>query len=188
MLIAILEPKPDFDQLTGEGDSAYRSPTKTKKAAFPRGLFLFKLQVEMTATNPTEKPPHGWGTPRVPSPIDVHVGRRIRSRRRFLGMTQKTLAKALDITFQQLQKYEVGGNRVSASRLSEIAGFLRVPVSFFFSGIDGEKLTPAEQVSRERMERHETFELIQYYYAIPDENVRLQFLQMVKAIATTSSR
>jgi transcriptional regulator with XRE-family HTH domain len=63
---------------------------------------------------------------------EVHIGKRIRVRRRSLGMTQTTLAKALDITYQQVQKYEVGINRVSASRLSAIAEFLRVPVSFFF--------------------------------------------------------
>lgn len=140
----------------------------------------------MTVTNPTWNPMHGWATPRVANEIDAHVGRRIRTRRRFLGITQKTLAKALDITFQQVQKYETGANRVSASRLSAIAEFFRVPVSFFFSGIDGKKFTPAELVSRERMERHETFELIELYYAIPDENVRQQFLEMVKAIAASS--
>jgi transcriptional regulator with XRE-family HTH domain len=66
------------------------------------------------------------------NPIDVQIGKRIRLRRRFLGMNQTTLANALDITYQQVQKYEVGINRVSASRLSAMAVFLRVPVSFFF--------------------------------------------------------
>jgi transcriptional regulator with XRE-family HTH domain len=113
----------------------------------------------------------------------MHVGKRIRMRRLFRGMTQATLAEALDITFQQVQKYETGANRVSASRLAAMAAFLRVPVSFFFRGIDGEKLTPAEQVLRERMERPDTFELVRLYYEIPDERVRGQFLEMVKAIA-----
>ena len=140
----------------------------------------------MATTNSTEKRTQNWDAPRVPNAIDAHVGKRIRIRRLFLGMTQKTLAKALDITFQQVQKYETGANRVSASRLSEIAEFLRVPASFFFSGIDGKKLTAAELAARERMERRETFELIELYYAIPDENVRRQFLEMAKAIAAVS--
>jgi transcriptional regulator with XRE-family HTH domain len=109
-------------------------------------------------------------------------------RRLFLGMNQETLANALGLTFQQVQKYEGGANRVSASRLSAMADTLDVPISFFFSDlmVDDEKQTPAEQVSRERMERPETIELIRLYYAIPDENVRQQFLQMVKAVATAT--
>ena len=109
-------------------------------------------------------------------------------RRLFLGMNQETLANALGLTFQQVQKYEGSANRVSASRLSAMADTLDVPISFFFSDlmVDDEKQTPAEQVSRERMERPETIELIRLYYAIPDENVRQQFLQMVKAVATAT--
>jgi transcriptional regulator with XRE-family HTH domain len=110
-------------------------------------------------------------------------------RRLFLGMNQETLANALGLTFQQVQKYEGGANRVSASRLSAMAEILGVPISFFFGDltVDDEKQTPAEQVSRERMERTETIELIRLYYAIPDENVRQQFLQMVKAVAHATS-
>jgi transcriptional regulator with XRE-family HTH domain len=137
----------------------------------------------MTTTNPIKRPAYGRGTG-VPNPIDVHVGKRIRTRRLFLGMNQETLANALGLTFQQVQKYEGGTNRVSASRLSATADILGVPVSFFFGELgDGEKLTPAEQVSRERMERPETIQLVRLYYAIPDENVRHEFLEMVKAIA-----
>jgi len=135
----------------------------------------------------TEKPAYGRGTG-VPNPIDVHVGKRIRSRRLFLGMNQTTFGKALGLTFQQVQKYELGANRVSASRLLAMADILGVPVPFFFDDIllHGETPTPGEQESRERMERTETIKLIRLYYAIPDENVRHQFLQMVKAIAASS--
>lgn len=110
-------------------------------------------------------------------------------RRLFLGMNQETLANALGLTFQQVQKYEGGANRVSASRLSAMADILGVPISFFFGDLqlDDEKQTPAEQITRERMERPETIELIRLYYAIPDENVRQQFLQMVKAVATATN-
>lgn len=130
---------------------------------------------------------YGRGTG-IPNPIDVHVGKRIRIRRMLIGMNQQTLADRLDLTFQQVQKYEGGANRVSASRLSAMADILGVPVSFFFDNLQlaGKKQTPAEQVSRERMERPETIELIRLYYAIPDENMRHQFLEMAKAIARSS--
>jgi DNA-binding XRE family transcriptional regulator len=75
---------------------------------------------------------YGRGTG-VPHPTDMHVGKRIRTRRRFLGMNQQTLADKLGLAFQQVQKYEAGANRVGASALSTIADALRVPVSFFFA-------------------------------------------------------
>lgn len=71
-----------------------------------------------------------------PNPIDVHVGRRVRLRRKELGISQERLADGLDLTFQQVQKYERGSNRISASKLYEIARVLRVPVAFFFEGLD----------------------------------------------------
>jgi transcriptional regulator with XRE-family HTH domain len=130
---------------------------------------------------------YGRGTG-IPHPIDVHVGKRIRMRRLFLGMNQETLANALGVTFQQVQKYESGSNRVSASRLSAVADILRVPISFFFGDLQlgDTPQTPAAQESRERMERPETIELIRLYYQIPDPNVRHQFLEMVKAVAAAT--
>ena len=116
----------------------------------------------------------------VPHPVDVHVGQRIRTRRRLLGMNQAALARALDLTFQQVQKYEHGTNRVSASKLSAIADVLGVPVSFFF--VEGSRDHDA------RMEEPETIELVRRYYAIPDARVCQQFLQMVKAVAESSER
>lgn len=135
---------------------------------------------------PKPAPKYGRGTG-IPNPIDVHVGGRIRMRRLLLGMNQETLANALGLTFQQVQKYEGGANRVSASRLSAMADILGVPISFFFGDLqlDDAKQTPAEQVSRERMERPETIELIRLYYAIPDAKVRHQFHEMVKAVASS---
>jgi transcriptional regulator with XRE-family HTH domain len=111
-------------------------------------------------------------------------------RRLFLGMNQETLANALGLTFQQVQKYEGGANRVSASRLAAMADILGVPISFFFSDValDSSNQTPEEQESRERMERPETIELIRMYYAIPDAQVRQQFLEMVKAVAAATKR
>lgn len=77
-------------------------------------------------------------------PVDVHVGARIRQRRFLVGMTQQVLAARLGVTFQQLQKYEVGANRVSASRLWDIARLLDVPVSFFFEGFSEAQGAAAE--------------------------------------------
>jgi transcriptional regulator with XRE-family HTH domain len=134
-----------------------------------------------STTVPSAKPVRRYGRGSgVPHPIDVHVGKRIRARRLLLGMNQQTLASALNLTFQQVQKYEHGANRVSASRLSVIADVLRVPVSFFFIE------RPSDHDPR--MEQPETIELVRCYYAIPDERVRQQFLQMVKAVAGRSSR
>jgi len=123
----------------------------------------------------------------VPEPVDVHVGARIRTRRLLIGMNQETLARALGLTFQQVQKYEGGANRVSASRLSEIAKILKVPVSFFFSDLESGSAEPSprEREERERMQRPETIELVRSYYAISDQRTRQQFLEMVKAAAQT---
>jgi transcriptional regulator with XRE-family HTH domain len=74
-----------------------------------------------------------------PNPIDIHVGSRIRLRRTMLGMSQEKLGESLGITFQQIQKYEKGTNRVGASRLQNIAGILNVPVSFFFEDAPGDQ-------------------------------------------------
>src|SRR6187455_2972368 len=71
---------------------------------------------------------------KVPNPIDKHVGSRVRMRRMMLGMSQEKLGDALGLTFQQVQKYEKGTNRIGASRLQQIAHFLQVPVAFFFEG------------------------------------------------------
>jgi transcriptional regulator with XRE-family HTH domain len=127
-----------------------------------------------------QSPSYGRGTG-IPNPIDVHVGKRIRMRRLFLGMNQTDLADALGLTFQQVQKYEHGANRVSASRLSATADILGVPISFFFRGLTAG--TPEETALRERLERPETIELVRLYYAIPDQRVRQQFLEMVKVVA-----
>src|SRR5215212_8586427 len=73
---------------------------------------------------------------RMPNPVDLHVGARIRMRRKILGVSQEKLADDLGLTFQQVQKYERGANRVSASKLYEIARSLQTPVAFFFEGLN----------------------------------------------------
>ena len=127
---------------------------------------------------------YGRGTG-VPNPIDIHVGGRIRMRRLLLGMNQETLANALGLTFQQVQKYEGGANRVSASRLSAMAEILGVPISYFFGDLrsDDSELSSEDREWREHLQRPETIELIRMYYAIPDPKVRRQFLDMAKTLA-----
>jgi len=131
---------------------------------------------------------YGRGTG-VPNPIDVHVGNRIRMRRLLLGMNQETLANALGLTFQQVQKYEGGANRVSASRLSAMAEILGVPISYFFGDLraDDAEVSPEDQQWREYLQRPETIEFIRLYYAIPDVRARHQFLEMTKTLAEISS-
>ncbi len=106
-------------------------------------------------------------------------------RRLLLGMNQETLANALGLTFQQVQKYEGGANRVSASRLSEMARVLKVPISYFFSDLAaGEsEASPEDREWREHLQRPETIEFIRLFYAIADPRVRRQFLEMTKTLA-----
>jgi transcriptional regulator with XRE-family HTH domain len=132
---------------------------------------------------------YGRGTG-VPNPVDVHVGARVRTRRLLIGMNQETLARALGLTFQQVQKYEGGANRVSASRLSQIADILGVPISYFFNDLepDGGEPSQHDAEARERLQRPETIELIRSYYAISNQEIRRQFLEMVKTVAQSQQR
>jgi transcriptional regulator with XRE-family HTH domain len=133
---------------------------------------------------PNASPKYGRGTG-VPNPIDVHVGGRIRMRRLLLGMNQETLANALGLTFQQVQKYEGGANRVSASRLSAMADILGVPISYFFGDLrpDDAEISAEDRQWREHLQRPETIEFIRLYYAISDGKIRRQFLEMAKTVA-----
>ena len=112
-------------------------------------------------------------------PVDVHVGKRIRHRRWLVGMTQQQLAENVGIKFQQIQKYETGMNRVSASRLWDIAASLAVPVSFFFEGLEGTTAqvdVPSEgDVPVDILKDKEALELVRSYYAIPETQRRRLF-------------
>lgn len=113
-------------------------------------------------------------------PVDVHVGKRVRHRRWMVGMTQQQLGDIVGIKFQQIQKYETGMNRISASRLWDIAQALDVSISFFFEGFDGEE-TAAEAAVVEASQRgdlladKEALELVRSYYAIPEAQRRRLF-------------
>ena len=133
--------------------------------------------------------------------IDMHVGKRVRLRRTLLGMSQEQLGTELNITFQQVQKYERGANRISASRLWDIGQILDVPISYFFDDMsqDSMKSSPrrigrggtvinqnGDQL-RDPMARRETLELVRTYYTIEKPIVRKRISEMVKSIATTLS-
>src|SRR5579871_1166769 len=117
-----------------------------------------------------------------PNPIDVHVGARVRLRRTLLGMSQEKLGDAIGLTFQQVQKYERGANRIGASRLFDLSKVLDVPVSFFFEempSVSGHErhaaVTAAEARSEgepDPMAKRETLELVRAYYRIPDAHLR----------------
>lgn len=118
--------------------------------------------------------------------VDVHVGKRIRQRRWLVGMTQQKLAEAVGIKFQQIQKYETGANRVSASRLWDIGDALDVDVSFFFEGLREESSDkPAEQspaVPADMMGDKEAMDLVRSYYAIP-ENQRRRLFELARVLS-----
>ncbi|MDG1288254.1 MAG: helix-turn-helix transcriptional regulator [Lentibacter sp.] len=117
-------------------------------------------------------------------PVDVHVGKRVRHRRWLVGMTQQQLAEKVGIKFQQIQKYETGANRVSASRLWDISEVLDVPVSFFFEGLDVDQAAVAkeERMPSDLMGDKEAMELIRSYYSIP-ENQRKRLFDLARVLS-----
>ncbi|SLN42016.1 transcriptional repressor DicA [Roseovarius gaetbuli] len=121
----------------------------------------------------------------MPHPVDVHVGKRIRHRRWLVGMTQQQLAESVGIKFQQIQKYETGANRVSASRLWDIADSLEVEISFFFEGIEHEGDAPREKsdnVPSDILGDKEALDLVRSYYAIP-ENQRRRLFDLARVLS-----
>ena len=117
-------------------------------------------------------------------PVDVHVGKRVRHRRWLIGMTQQQLAEQVGIKFQQIQKYETGANRISASRLWDIAEALEVPVSFFFEGLDdsGKAEGSGTMLPDDLMGRKEALDLVRSYYAIP-ENQRRRLFELARVLS-----
>jgi len=131
--------------------------------------------------------------------IDMHVGKRVRLRRTLLGMSQEQLGAELNITFQQVQKYERGANRISASRLWDISQILDVPISYFLDDMSENTMRSSprwvsrgdvmdamtSQPLKDPMARRETLELVRAYYTIEKPAVRKRIAEMVKSIATT---
>jgi transcriptional regulator with XRE-family HTH domain len=132
-----------------------------------------------------------------PNPIDVHVGSRVRLRRNMLGLSQEKLGEAIGLTFQQVQKYERGANRIGASRLHDLSRVLDVPVSFFFDDMDpvrapaipaGFAEPPGEAFDSDPLRRRETIELVGAFYEIEDPVVRRRLFDLAKALAAPADR
>ncbi len=127
---------------------------------------------------------------RAPNPVDLHVGGRVRMRRKVLGVSQERLAEALGLTFQQVQKYERGANRVSASKLYEIARFLAAPVSYFFEGLSDPSIPGSagavsdgpEQVVHDFLMTPEGLELAAVFPKIRRPRLRRRILELVRAL------
>lgn len=136
------------------------------------------------------------GRPGVPNPIDIHVGGRVRLRRTLLGMSQEKLGEMIGLTFQQVQKYEWGTNRIGASRLYDLSRVLDVPIDFFYDDMPLEtsgqsprlraglaEATPEIHAKADPMSRRETLELIRAYYKIKDPTVRQGIFDLCRAMA-----
>ncbi len=132
-------------------------------------------------------------TMRRPSSVDVHVGGRVRVRRRLINMTQETLADLIDVTFQQVQKYERGSNRISASKLFAIADALEVPINYFFEGLDqpgpgaGGRDHAPEQTVQSFLRTSEGIELARLFPRIARGPLRRRILDLVRAAALDSA-
>lgn len=133
---------------------------------------------------------------KTPNPIDVHVGSRLRMRRMLIGMSQEKLGESLDVTFQQIQKYEKGSNRVSASRLFDISLILGVPVQFFFDDIKLGSDTK-NSASREQAEAMQMIDflsssdgalLVRTFSGIEDAEIRRSIIDLVKSISDSGTR
>jgi transcriptional regulator with XRE-family HTH domain len=131
-----------------------------------------------------------------PNPVDVHVGARVRLRRTLLGMSQEKLGEAIGLTFQQVQKYERGANRIGASRLWDLSRVLDCPMSFFFEEMDDETASSSprnlsgdsrdlEPRDNDPMTKRETLELVRAYYRINDYHVRRRIYELAKSLAST---
>ncbi len=133
---------------------------------------------------------------KTPHPIDIHVGARVKLRRTLLGMSQDKLGEALGLTFQQVQKYEKGVNRIGASRIFEISRILDVPIQYLFDDFSGEKAEAMGFAERgegdvsfmEMLNTPDGVQLCRYYADIQDPKVRKGVLDLVKAIAEGATR
>ena len=151
--------------------------------------------------------PFTRSTSGAPNPVDVHVGNRIRLRRTLLGYSQQFMARKLGLTFQQIQKYEKGCNRVGASRLWDISKVLKVSMDFFFEDMDKdiEYQSPmmqtmpdgegymmlnedVDELELDPMKKQETMELVRAYYRITNRALAKQVFDLVVSLSKTSSK
>ena len=127
---------------------------------------------------------------KAPNPIDKHVGSRVRMRRMMLGMSQEKLGDALGLTFQQVQKYEKGSNRIGASRLQQISEILQVPVSFFFEGAPpppgretGFEDAPSPAYVADFLATSDGLTLVKAFMRIPNSKLRRRIVELVEEMA-----
>jgi transcriptional regulator with XRE-family HTH domain len=129
---------------------------------------------------------------KVPNPVDKHVGSRVRMRRMMLSMSQEKLGDALHLTFQQVQKYEKGTNRIGASRLQQISHILQVPVSFFFEGAPSPETmvgmgeAPSPAYVADFLSSSDGLALTKAFMRIKEPNVRRRIVDLVEAMAAES--
>ncbi len=140
---------------------------------------------------------HGTG---IPNPVDVHVGARLRVRRTLMGMSQTTVGDAIGLTFQQMQKYEKGTNRISASRLFALSRLLDVPIQHFFDDMPAAVAVSSPATAKrgkakkppiyepDPMAKRETLGLVRAYYKIRDPEIRKHLLAMTKTLGAAASR
>ena len=131
----------------------------------------------------------------TPDKVDVHVGKRLQVRRSLLGFSQEKLGEATGITFQQIQKYEKGLNRISSGRLYQFSKILSVPISYFFDDLE-DKSTPAayglsdndqeEFVNNDVMQQKETLDLVRAYYSISNVEFRKEVIRFIKSMAKST--
>ena len=130
----------------------------------------------------------------TPNPIDIYVGSRLRLRRTLVGMSQEKLGQAIGLTFQQVQKYERGANRIGASRLFQLSQILGVAVAYFFDEMPkasahakvpgmAEESEPFEHAENQ-LDRRETLELVRAYYRIQDPKQRKKVFELIKTMST----
>jgi transcriptional regulator with XRE-family HTH domain len=151
---------------------------------------VFPARVQEVAGAGSEFLPENRMIKKVPNPIDKHVGSRVRMRRMMLGMSQEKLGDALGLTFQQVQKYEKGSNRIGASRLQQISLILQVPISFFFEGAPpppgtaegfGEAASPAYVT--DFLATNDGLALVKAFMRIPNAKLRRRVVDLVEEIA-----
>lgn len=130
------------------------------------------------------------GRPFMPTSIDEHIGQRVQLRRTMMGLSQKDLAKICGVTFQQIQKYETAGNRISASRLFELSTALETPVSFFFTGLPGNlpdtrpgrPMRVSEQTIDDPLGKNESLEIIKLYWKLPNDEQRNMVMKILRTL------
>lgn len=171
--------------------------SKAKKAAGKKQAPARKAAASKRA--PAKQDVIPAGRPGIANPIDIHVGGRVRLRRTLLGMSQERLGDLIGLTFQQVQKYERGSNRISASRLYDLSRILEVPITFFYDDMTEEtagqsprlraglaESSPAAYAEADPLNRAETLELVRAYYRIKDLKVRKRLFELCQAMAHSS--